>query len=747
MSRAWSFRGEMLNGCIRIEKDNTRTCIHPDCGFHFAAGSDVSAWSNHYSVKHHAKWAVLQALKKQHSSRTISEVDDSVSIISSSSPAAAAAASTSSATSESRSVLSSNSSNKKQRTLLSMMKVKPDECLAAVARAFATNTIAYRVVETESFRNLLQTIGYTGTLPCRKTLRDAVAVEASNTQVKVGERLRDAVVTLAADGWTNVKRQKITNLVPMVNGVAYYWTSIVNTGEQTAEYLATELLPRILSLCNEYGARVVGLVVDNEAVNAAAHRLLFPKLPFLIHIPCAAHTIQLIVRSCLEKPEAAATVAQFADLVRFFDAKSSRTDLRKQQIALGAAELVVQKPCDTRWSSLFTSAQRMLDMEAPVINVCTKSYPAVKPEFWPKLRALVDFLKPFAIATDKIQRDSATLYTVYEQFIFMRAHADKYPWARGCINERWEKRIHVDAVTASAILSFTEPVGLNKQSAQRFIIAFGAAYISYFKLMPKPAEQVGDDLMMQLADFNGREGLFSELKKQIESAKRAAASASTKDNKVYFVPRKVWLLYSDLALGIVAATLLSISASEAAVERSFSTQGLIHSKRRNALNAASVEAEMMLKFNTHTLQQGTSPLFAGVIDMVEEAAPEDECAETVVPEPLQDGEFDEELQLHEEDDEVKEADLEEEPAASAASAVAPAFQRRRMQRQPSCTFATIENFVQWFIEKQNLTAASSITADTENALVAYSSRLRGMQVPGSATLRIHLSNALAALRK
>jgi hypothetical protein len=49
--------------------------------------------------------------------------------------------------------------------------------------------------------------------------------------------------------------------------------------------------------------------------------------------------------------------------------------------------------------------------------------------------------------------------------------------------------------------------------------------------------------------------------------------------------------------------LLSISASEAAVERSFSMQDIVHSKRRNRLNDESVEDEMFIKFNYRALKQ------------------------------------------------------------------------------------------------------------------------------------------------
>lgn len=46
--------------------------------------------------------------------------------------------------------------------------------------------------------------------------------------------------------------------------------------------------------------RLSALVADNEAVNDALWKQLLRPFPFLIRVPCAAHTIQPIVssRSC-----------------------------------------------------------------------------------------------------------------------------------------------------------------------------------------------------------------------------------------------------------------------------------------------------------------------------------------------------------------------------------------------------------------------------------------------------------------
>ena len=67
--------------------------------------------------------------------------------------------------------------------------------------------------------------------------------------------------------------------------------------------------------------------------------------------------------------------------------------------------------------------------------------------------------------------------------------------------------------------------------------------------------------------------------------------------------RSVWNLYLPTAteLAACALALLSITASEAAVERSFSMQGIVHSDRRNRLLNSSVQDEMFIKFNHRAL--------------------------------------------------------------------------------------------------------------------------------------------------
>jgi hypothetical protein len=712
-----SLRASLLQHLIE-RPDGKRECTLTGCDSTvFAAGSDSATWKKHFASYHPDKLKPLVDAQKRKA------VDDDASVTEASVLTAS----------------SGSSSGKKARlafdqpTLAEVLQIQRGPAvLGALAVAFADNSIAYAVVETASFRNLLSTLGWRGSFPSRESLRAAVLDRGQAVRTNIAALLKNAVVTLAADGWTNVRQQKVTNVVLMVHGKAYYWCSIINNAENTAVWLAQQLLPLIHSLINDHTARVLGFVVDNESVNKATHRILARSLPFLIHVPCAAHTIQLIVRSCLVLPELAPIVAQLCSLIQFFNAKENRIALRRIQEAREVKTLAVLKTCDTRWHALLMAAERMLKIQKEV-KTCydEETLPAVGASFFEQLPVLISFLQPFMHATDAVQRDSATLYTVWQQFSKLRVHAEQYPWALPAINTRWEHRIHVDAVTAVALLSFAQfpaSAQFNRRNAQSFIVTMGSSYIRQYHLAPHPdetEEESADALLLQIAEFNGRSGLFSCLESEIAAVKRRAGVEE-------WQPLNVWRLYPGVQLAEVAIALLSITASEAAVERSFSAQALVHAKRRNCLHNDAVEAEMMVKFNG-----GNDASQLSVIEMeVEGFSKDSEDAATAVPEAPEADEqlleaFDDATLVEESDEEMRDA-----PPAAAAAAPSAGARQRALRRQPSIHFECMDRFLQWFIEEHALQSTSRINADITLALERHSSKLH--ESPGTATLLMEL---------
>ncbi|MGH2637821.1 MAG: hAT transposon family protein, partial [Rhabdochlamydiaceae bacterium] len=95
-----------------------------------------------------------------------------------------------------------------------------------------------------------------------------------------------------------------------------------------------------------------------------------------------------------------------------------------------------------------------------------------------------------------------------------------------------------------------------------------------------------------------------QLKNNSTAEKAPASDGVAPTTHSWWNPRVVWSQYleSNEELSLCVMALLSMTASEACVERSFSAQDLVHSKIRNRLADAQVEKEMFIRFNTKAIR-------------------------------------------------------------------------------------------------------------------------------------------------
>ena len=143
---------------------------------------------------------------------------------------------------------------------------------------------------------------------------------------------------------------------------------------------------------------MVGLVTDNASNAAAAARLTGWK-----HVPCFAHTLNLIVKGALEADsKLAALKKKCKDIVTFFHhsskASEKLTDIQKQ---LGVPEKKLVQEVDTRWNSTFYMFERMIELhESVTTTLCLsgKSEMCISAEELELTKKVVEVLKPFESA-------------------------------------------------------------------------------------------------------------------------------------------------------------------------------------------------------------------------------------------------------------------------------------------------------------------------------------------------------------
>jgi hypothetical protein len=497
----------------------------------------------------------------------------------------------------------------------------------ALAALFARCGWSHHTVEFPEFLNVIAAVRSSYCPPPnRRQLRQSQIELAQSLRTRVVRQLRcycrASPLTVAIDGWTDVNSSKVTNVVILCGGVAYYWCSIVNgLSHNTAVWLKESLL-RVLTGIKEEGLMFNAMVADNERVNRTLWELLLVPFPFLIRSPCAAHLIQLCVNRALELPLIEALFTSMECLLRQFRLKDSRLKLKNLQVANPLKATTANgipvvygllRPQETRWSSWLYAAQRLLMLRAYVDMVIQQDV-----DFWNGISELVTFLKPFQRATDVMQEDGSTLFDVWRQFKRLLTHVRGIPPLNlfhsskeaiiDIIIDLWEKHININAVIACAQLSFDSSVDDifpdKIQDARHWFIDFAAQYALYWHIADSTDADfalVRRSALREWSAFLGRtQGTcFDHLDIDVEELRQEYA-----DDALAF-PRAVWNLYLVDApiISHAAVAMLSVCASEAAVERTFSAQGLTHSDLRNRLGDDTVEAEMFIKFNQRTVER------------------------------------------------------------------------------------------------------------------------------------------------
>jgi hypothetical protein len=600
-----------------------------------------------------------------------------------------------------------SSSAKKARTtgtIMEAFKQDSNNILGQKAAvAFAVNRISFNIIENPAFIEFLDAYRNSSRRsPNRRTLRQDTMTQAQNMRKELIQKLSTSStpVGIALDGWTNVRGVKVTNILLLCCGVAYYWCSITNEREQnTAQWLHAAILPKLTELV-DLGIKFVAYVADNEAVMNALYDRLHENFPFLVRIPCAAHTIQLIVKNSLDSPRWKKVRTSFDEIIKGFAVnKKTRTEFIKAQESKETKVLNLLKPNDTRWNSFLYAAQRLLERRAAVDYVFKQSE-----EFWSELEQLVHFLEPFQFATDAVQQDSATLNDVFLQFNMLSAHVSKMiaseekVAAIKALRRRWQLQSNVHATIACAILSLEPQYGDFGElidESRNFICTFGADYMFYFKLSSFSRDELIGRLRTQLTQFVHRRDKFKDIDDHIRLSKLTGGNS--------WKAIDVWGFFT-LELAVVATALLTMPASEAAVERSFSAQDSIHTKKRNRLYDESVEATMFIAFNTRPMRGSTyssSPneLTMTCKEMSQEFIESDTDVESDIEmEVEQESKSDSDLNYSEsEDDEDDDdaADVDDSPPSSAAAAAAVP------RRTRSNITADTDRFLRQWINEQN----------------------------------------------
>lgn len=281
----------------------------------------------------------------------------------------------------------------------------------AFSKVFSSKSLPYTLIDNKNFIYALNLYKKTDVTLTKYKLRDTTLQMGKKNEREIIAKLsaNRHPVTLAIDGWTNVRSNKVTNLLLISNGTSYYHSSIENKETKNdAEWLSSQVGAKIGDLIND-GVNIIAITTDNENLMKATCKKLKEKYPFLIDIPCAAHLMQLCLKTICEIPkikEIISEISRVVDMIKYN--KENSVKLETFQRADGSEILKVIRYIEIRWTSLIGCTERLLSLKK-YINVVITDLSEI---FWKNVSDLFVYLKPFQEYINKIQMDNASLYCV-----------------------------------------------------------------------------------------------------------------------------------------------------------------------------------------------------------------------------------------------------------------------------------------------------------------------------------------------
>ncbi|KAK3891023.1 hypothetical protein Pcinc_005057 [Petrolisthes cinctipes] len=261
------------------------------------------------------------------------------------------------------------------------------------------------IVEDSGFRKFVHGLDARYVLPSRRELTRKHLPSMYNEVVKqLKEELRDTPsIAITTDIWTS--RQTRGFLTVTAHYISSDWnlkSAVLETArmknDHTTENIAEELT-RILKEWNILD-KVYCITADNSAnIVAAVTKFMHAK-----HVPCFAHTLNLVVHDSIKHTEEIKSVQEKIKLiVSYFHHSVKATDkLSEVQEQTGVQQKKLIIDVDTRWNSTYYTMERFLEQhEVTTTTLCLlgKSNMCFNGDELEVVRYAVTLLEPIEEAT------------------------------------------------------------------------------------------------------------------------------------------------------------------------------------------------------------------------------------------------------------------------------------------------------------------------------------------------------------
>lgn len=223
------------------------------------------------------------------------------------------------------------------------------------------------VVEDVGFQRLLKVVDPKYELPSRRTImRELLPTLYKKRKQELLETLAKAdYCALTTDLWTSRTTCYMTVTCHYITDEWSFDSAVLSTINITEAHTSVNLASELTTLSEKWNIvdKVCCMTTDNASNITNAIKSLEWN-----HLPCFAHTLNLIVTKALDEvPELSTVISKVKNVVSFFHRSTKATDkLYDIQARLNIFQHKLIQHVETRWNSVYFMLERYLEQEEAI---------------------------------------------------------------------------------------------------------------------------------------------------------------------------------------------------------------------------------------------------------------------------------------------------------------------------------------------------------------------------------------------
>ncbi|XP_039616000.1 E3 SUMO-protein ligase ZBED1-like [Polypterus senegalus] len=244
----------------------------------------------------------------------------------------------------------------------------------------------FSTVEDKGFKAFVNKLDPSYILPTRKALKAMVQAKYCAAKEKAMAEVKQATyVSLTSDMWTSINMDGYLGVTcHYVTAEAKLATVLLCVSQFPQTHTAAHITESMSGLMTDWGisGKIHCMVTDNAANLVATAQLLKVR-----HVPCFAHTLNLVVKKAIDQTPKLQVIRQKArKIVSLFRSScNAKEKLSEMQQLMGRPVQKVVQEVDTRWNSTYDMLQRLYDQReavgAALSNLNTEVVPLTSGEY------------------------------------------------------------------------------------------------------------------------------------------------------------------------------------------------------------------------------------------------------------------------------------------------------------------------------------------------------------------------------